>query len=265
VAFVLLLSLYILKDEDISHDDEPTFRQQPLQVDSVHTKPLEAIKVPDTTGVTSLPIQEDINALKIEDELRLWQAESWGYYYSGAAPSDYDGYDLNTLIMMGEQGDLKALDMLAHKYMKVYDYEKARKTYKQSAVLGSTYALLKLGTMESDSGPSLAESQDARSLNELAYHQAAVLRGDTFALMFASATIKFFPRPSTGEDKEFVRAKGLKIYRQLEVARQEQGLPPFKNTVPQFALEYYKGNISYFENSSLEELTYFSIPKPRHE
>ena len=200
------------------------------------------------------------NEVVNEDEIRRWQEKALGYYYSGAIPSDYDNYDIDTLILMGEQSDLRALDMLAFKYLVIRDYGNARRAYKKSAVLGSTFALKRLGTMEYNSSSSPNEEPRVRSINELSYHQAGILRGDTQLLMDASSTIKFIAGELTEEEKKLVQKKGLLIYHQLEVARRDLGLSPFKNKIPEYLLGYFESNISYFEGSPLRELSYFSIP-----
>lgn len=264
----MLLYLFFSEYQNLEYGKRPGNWQslhKSKQVNIISHEGKEKINIDKDNPSNDTLLVSNFKKLFSEDEIRLWQAEKRGYYYAGAVPSDYDDYNLDTLKTMGEQGNLKALDMLAYKYVSSFDYKNARKVYKKSAARGSTYALVRLATMEFDSSSSTVKESDVRSLNALAYLQAGILRGDTQLLMDASATIKYFPRQLTEEDNTFIRRKGLQIYRQLEAERTKLGLPNYENTVPEYALEYYKSNIYYIENSPLQVLSYFSVPTPLSE
>jgi len=189
-----------------------------------------------------------------EDEIRQWQASNLGYYYSGALPSDYDVYKIETLKLMGEQGDLKALDMLAHKFRINNDYVNAAKAYNKAAAFGSTYALIQLGAMQYNTAVN-DEERFLRSLDQLAYHQAAILRGDIQVLYAASATIEYLPKKLMEDDFVVIQEKGTKIYQDLENRRKMMGLGKFEdfnkeNSYPENIKGYYKSVRENFINTS---------------
>jgi len=180
---------------------------------------------------------------KHSEEIQDWQVTKFGYYLSSIINSDYDNYDIEALEQLGEQHDLKALDLLAQKYILLQDLDNAIKTYRKAAAFGSTQALNELGDLERkiafEENVTTEQKELYRGRIKLSHYQAAILRGDTVALMASENYISTHKLKLTNEDKEHVRNNGIKIYNRLITERVKRGLPAFDNSMPRYIKDYY--------------------------
>lgn len=142
---------------------------------------------------------------------------------------------------MGDQGDLKALDLLAWKYLKLNDTENQIKAHRKAAIFGSTYALKRLGSLNSKLSDKY-ETTEGRAKQlariELAYYQTALIRGDTEFLFMAQSYIANPGIELDDADKNFIQKKGVEIYEELKKGRKEIGLSGFE-PMPLTVKKYY--------------------------
>ena len=144
--------------------------------------------------------------------------------------------------MMGDQGDLKALDLLAWRHMQLLNRESAVKTYRKAAVLGSTWALQQLGAIAYKArykkGVNVEQKIKDRAEIELSYYQAAILRGDTNFLSTAEVYLEVREIELTDADKKTIRENGIKIFNELKAERAKIGLSEF-DSMPLSVREFY--------------------------
>jgi len=187
------------------------------------------------------------------DEISAWQQKEFGYYLTNVIMSDYDSYNIETLKSLAAQGDLKALDLLAWKYLKLKDIGKAIYYYNKAAILGSTYALKVLGKISDTARAKDKTQTQTDAITELAYYQAGILRGDTSLLLESESCIEVRGLALSDEDKLFIQNMGAKIYADLKSERVALGLGKF-NSMPQTVRDFYfyvaQGNLELTTGAS---------------
>jgi hypothetical protein len=130
-----------------------------------------------------------LNAYKSTLSLSIGVADSWleskGYFFRTEISSEYNGYDDDTLHTLADNGDLRALTILADKKISSGDVDIARQYLSRAVVIGSTAAIIKLAIMAQPDqydvrGLSDKQKVDA-SIEALSLYRFAALRGDTDA------------------------------------------------------------------------------------
>jgi hypothetical protein len=186
------------------------------------------------------------------EEVEKWK-ESRGYY-SAADLDIYKNYSAETIEQLAKGGDIKAIYQLAR--LKVAEGASKKEDivniYLDAAVLGSSYALGRAGTMAS-SDPSFSRFQGEdgeqlykkEMLEALSIYQVALIRGDREVLeQVNQARSKLELTP---EDDEYIKARGAEIYSELEEKRKSLGLGPFDNSVPQIVKNYHDDAVTGFK------------------
>lgn len=161
-----------------------------------------------------------------------------------AENSDFNSYDLNTLEKLAESSnDLKVLHALAHRYMTSGLRDKATETYEAAALHGSSNALIQIGEYYSadyavNRELSIEEKRKLAQLT-LGYHQAALLRGDYYAVPSAKTFIDVHGIVLNENDQARVAEIAKQIYDELQAKRIELGLGKFNDTVPDGVKGFY--------------------------
>lgn len=157
--------------------------------------------------------------------------------------SDYNNYDIATLESLSDSGDFVATQILAQKYHELNRRKEAYETYAKSAIYGSTSALRSLATFHQSQyymSSSIDETQQIEAaLDVLAFFQAAVIRGDTEALVDAKAFIDVNEMQLSESDRQEVYSRGKRIYNILSEVRASMGLGEFDNSIPDSLKGYY--------------------------
>lgn len=157
--------------------------------------------------------------------------------------SDYNNYDISTLESLSDSGDLVATQILAQKYHELGRRSDAYETYAKSATYGSTSALRSMATFHQskyhmNSGSDEAQRMET-ALDVLAFFQAAVIRGDTEALVEAKAFVEVNGIQLSESDRQEIYARGKRIYKVLSDARASAGMDEFDNSIPDSLKGYY--------------------------
>ena len=175
------------------------------------------------------------------NEIIQWKREHFGYFLTNVKESDYNSYSVDTLETMAEQQNLKALDMLASKYLEAGNIEMSNGANHRAAILGSTWALRNLGNALVPYSTS-EEGTHARVMNQLSYMQVALIRGDKEFVKDIALTLDAHKDNLTDEDIKTIKTNGRNIYNQLEAERIKLGLVAFDNSVPWFVDAHYTKN-----------------------
>ena len=200
----------------------------------------KVIHLPDhTTGeavsTIDIAVEKDSTPVSIS-KIREWQRERFGSNNILIAQIDYKDYDLETLKLLGEQGDITALNFLGYKYIMQHDTQKAIDAYYHAAVLGSTASLNLISLLKADGVDKSVPFSREREI--FVYLQAAILRGDMESLNTAKGFFSLQKVEFNEIDKQYIQENGGKIYNELIASRESLGLSEFDNSMPDFMIEY---------------------------
>lgn len=160
----------------------------------------------------------------------------------------YEGYSIETLESLADEGDIRAMHNLADRYARLYidkgegdaGLALKNKTLERAAVYGSTKALMQLGVAASSG--SLDSKKEGRELllEPLAYFEVAAIRGDRLAKSKLSHVVTEQEQIElTSEDIGYIEARAEEIYQDLQKKRTELGLGEFDNDVPESVKRYF--------------------------
>ena len=193
-----------------------------------------------------------------EDELR-YQEEQWrlarGYrqfktdpMLSGApyVATDYDTYDLSTLLELADQGDVMAAQMAAEQYQAQHpnlehesEMQYVIELYTRAAALGSTKALFDLSGIYY--GKSVAARRDKTQPETVgkyqiltaAWREVGKMRNDILQY-----NLGLYESDLTDDQRQQVQDMAQAQYQDLSDIRDKEGLPPFDNTLSKVS-EYF--------------------------
>ena len=160
----------------------------------------------------------------------------------------YEGYSIETLESLADEGDIRAMHHLADRYARLYidkgegdaGLKLKNTTLERAAVHGSTKALMQLG-IAANSG-SLQSKKEGRELllEPLAYFEVAATRGDRLAKSKLSKhVITEGEIEITNEDIGYIETRAEEIYQDLQRKRHELGLGDFDNDIPESVKRYF--------------------------
>lgn len=188
-----------------------------------------------------------------------WQ-ERTGQFVSVAdsLASDYEVYDIRTLTNMGQQGDLKALDILIKK-ARINSDSSVDFLRLQAVVAGSLPELFQLGSQH------LRNAQEAKLLGDdetfreeliegLACAHMRIVRGESDAVMEIARTIQKYNIEDSSEFLEQVEQSGRKLYEKFAALRREKGWGEFDNSVPVPVKRMHANNICKNEKSCVGKI-----------
>lgn len=174
-------------------------------------------------------------------EIRNWFAQRGNFSFMGDDQlSDYTVYDDNTLNQLGENGDLRALHVLADRSKNIEDF---KNILHKAAVLGSTEALIRMGAINEaeDLDRMKVEDRKEKILDALSYYDAAQLRGDWWGnIVRGESLLKRYSHELSQQDKETVKVNAKKIYDSFQDERNMKGIGDFDNSVPDPVIKFYE-------------------------
>lgn len=173
-----------------------------------------------------------------EEVLFKWRQERGYLNMDLQKKAEYEKYDLTTLKIMVDSGDVLAQAQLAEHY---YGDDHKREITKAMA-MGSTSAVMRRGaTLESEYERANNEKQRQEALIELlGLYEMGALRGDPYnQIVTQDWFIREHAIQLTEQDKIAIKQRGKEIYNKVQQQRFELGLDEFDNTVPQAVSNYY--------------------------
>jgi hypothetical protein len=159
--------------------------------------------------------------------------------------SDYQGYSLETLSALAEQGDIYALQLVAEQLREEGLDEPANAYLFEAAARGSVHAIERLGRAHylnvvraRNDGDAVAEKHSV--MEALAWYETAYLRGDLNSRSRVDGLMENLGELElTEEDLHSVQQKAQAHYRQLEGHRLQLGFPDFDNTPHPVLKKYF--------------------------
>lgn len=185
----------------------------------------------NSSGIEGTPAEAEV--------VRNWQQERGYLGRDRQKLEEYKGFDISTLKIMIDSGDLLAQSALIRRSI---GEMKTREIYKALA-MGSTEAVMMLGIEREVAYEEKVEAGDESDalVNEvLAVYEMGALRGDRYnQIVLQNDFIKKHNIQLTEEDKKAIRQRGKELYDEIQQKRFELGLDEFENTVPSEVNNYY--------------------------
>ncbi len=199
----------------------------------------------DTTEALSPAIYKKLDSTKIaqlEYDQQLWK-EARGYFTADDY-NQYASYDDQTLWELGNQGDLKALHMLADSFKESGRVEDTNQILGFASIHGSTKALTRLATISQvQSWRTEANEKDKINniKNMLAFAEAAAMRGDLSGIWAGLMELQNNAINLSVDDISDASAIARQIYDDLQNRRSALGLDLFDNSsdpLTDFQMDY---------------------------
>lgn len=174
-------------------------------------------------------------------EIKDWFAQRGNFSFMGDIKlGDYTTYDDSVLAQLGENGDLRALHVLADRAKNIKEFRSILQT---AAVFGSTEALVRLGAINEaeDLGNMKSEERKEKIIQALSYYDAAQLRGDWWGNIVRGQNLqKRYSHELNEQDKIIIQENAKAIYDQAQSERHTRGLGNFDNEVPDSVIKFYE-------------------------
>lgn len=143
----------------------------------------------------------------------------------------YSYYDTHTLEVMGQQGDLAALETLADHYYEQGDVDGAHQALRLGTIYGSTQMLLlKAGSLQglAEAQSVLGNTDKAEKLwgTSLAWLRFGVLRGEPIARQEYERVLRSLPEI----DENVIKVQARAIYEELIEERRSLGFGDFDDS-----------------------------------
>lgn len=177
------------------------------------------------------------------DEVLNWQA-SRGWFDTSGTLGTITKYPEETLKQLAENGDLKALHLLAYSAPAA----ESKLLLTKAAIHGSTRALFSLGNnafILNDVYQNSPEEKKRPVLREAAaYISVAARRGDLYNFKYMGIGLyeSRFNMKLSENDLNLVSSSAQDIYNSLESQRIELGLGQFDNSIPPAIKEYFRAS-----------------------
>jgi hypothetical protein len=200
------------QDPELKEPDEPSFRQQPDDVDQLER------------AMFSGSVHADLH------QISKW-SETRGYI-SKEDKAIYSSYSRESLVQMAEGGDIAAMQTLSVMALSEGNSPAAFGYLQQAAARGSTYALAAIGTIKT-AGLHLEEDSETRrslALEGLAWYEAAVLRGDPAMTSYIESFKSEHGIELAPDEVMLVKQNAASIYEVLADRREALGLDEFDNS-----------------------------------
>ena len=168
------------------------------------------------------------------DEVARWKASRGWYDTSDENQDDYKTYTEDTLKQLAENGDLKALHLLA----KWAPEDTSKRLLVKAAVYGSTFALINLKNhVVAHSGITKEMPEDSKRpvlIEAAAYLVVAAMRGDLLhsKYMGIGSLESRYNMKFNDDDLKLAVNRAQQIYNSLESERIALGLGQFDNSIP---------------------------------
>jgi hypothetical protein len=208
----------------------------------------EEVKLPASKAMISSKEIRTLAGTPSETEiLRKWD-ESRGRF-DGESLKEYADYNMDTLKVLADGGDLKAMIALSKLYISdeyagEYGSSYSMPLLKKAAAYGSSYAM-ELYATNYDSMHYVDGSYTHDVMLEvLAWNNAAALRGDMYPNSTARLELQRKKVQLNEIDIQKIRTRSQEIYNEVLAERKALGLGDFDNSVPPEVKKFF----SYFEN-----------------
>ncbi len=188
--------------------------------------------------------------------------ERTGQFVEVADPlaSGYEAYDIKTLANMGQQGDLKALDILIKKaHINSNTDTSVFFLRRQAVVAGSIPELFQLGSQHLRNAQEAKLLGDDETLREelikgLAYAHVRIARGESDAVLEIARTIQKYNIEKNSELLDQAKRRGRKLYEEFAALRREKGWNEFDNSVPEPVRRMHANNICKNERACVNAM-----------
>ncbi len=260
VTAVFLMGYPHLSD---SLSQPPAPHIKPPLIEKTDSKTETTLSLADQPGHAVPYISDDIDLHEpdpsdpmtdpiLRKEIIAWYT-SRGYEYDlhfdaqgHLLPTLYETYDKEALELLGEGGDIRALQALAGK---ADNLDEADYFLEKAAIYNSTAALGRIGSGHSTHASLRAhsmplEEQKSLYIEAMAYYEASQIRGDWKPLLdIGDHTRKLAGGLLTEADKPHIQKRAREIYDDLQARRYELGLGDFDNTVPEAVMRDYEATL----------------------
>lgn len=202
---------------------------------------LKAVKVEEQkTNVSSssaglrIPNKNELSQYLTDNE--AYRAELWNKahgYFGATDLAEYQTYSMLDLQKLAVAGDLRALQVVAESHLRAGELDAAMQDFLHAAAHGSVSSLTSLALLQEAkySAAATDEEREKISINTLAFLEAAIMRGDSFAAPMAVDDFKrmrnFDP---TVSQQEKIKSDAHLIYSTIEDMRNKLGLAAFDNS-----------------------------------
>ena len=163
-------------------------------------------------------------------------------YFSDEDLAAYDGYAEDALIALGDNGDLRALRVLANRYMNSGEVDKWSAALDKAVVYGSTAALMEIGSYKVGMADYISDTKEkqAQLIEGLAWYEVGIKRGDDYYRLLKEQTIERYGISVKPAGGGLIEARAFEILSELEKKRIALGLPQFDNSQPREMIEYHQ-------------------------
>ncbi len=238
VAFWVYQSGWVTKLHNSLFFESPTVVPAPVIPPDV-----SSLVKNDAVGVadSSTPVAKiNINDIQVGMNAKITQYHGWrqsrGYFTTEDA-GDYISYSDDALTNLGQQGDLKALNVLTERMFHRGDLSGAARFANVAVIFGSTYALDIIWRLV---GPSFTSKENAHEalLESFAVIKVMEMRGDldladgTRRELAIGNQVNLNLKP---EEKALIDNRADQIYLNYQAIRTAKGLGDFDNTPSPFA------------------------------
>jgi hypothetical protein len=164
--------------------------------------------------------------------------------YSAFDTNEYSSYNLDALKELAKSGDIRAINLLAQQIFGIEGYDASKALYLEGAARGSTDSISSLARItyseNFNSYASDAEKLKA-SVEMLAWSKVAGLRGDEFASANSGRLLLSLDKVAiTNEMEALSNELASEYYQHLQAKRNELGLGPFDNSVPNSVKNFFE-------------------------
>ena len=177
--------------------------------------------------------------------------ESLGFFFREQLDS-YQGYNIEALEALGEQGDLLAWHALEAIYVEEFNVEKAIATLDKAAIYGSAYAIAGKGSfIKHDLYPYFngdSELNRDSLISWLAHSEVAHRLGEPYTRLDTMNSLEYNNLHVSESDWQAVNHAADSLLAELEQSRQALGLGEFNTELPEHVIGY---------NQNMEDLAEF--------
>lgn len=220
--------------------DQPPYTTTQEQASTEHTKAITDISISTTLperNKKEIPKNEEKEIYnQLLDEYESSQLLQWNRqrgHFTDNDLAEYKSYDISELAKLANDGDLKALELIARDSLAKGDMSGAFDSFIKAAVYGSTHALSALSLLVESQYLTANNPQEKLdyAIETLALLEAAKIRGDVFTTPQTIESFKsrnhFHPSP---DQSQLINQKAGEIYEHLNESRKTLGLPEFDNS-----------------------------------
>lgn len=176
------------------------------------------------------------------ERIKAWFASRGNYsFYGPEVYSEYQDYDVATLMKLDNNGDLRAMHVLADR---AETLQERKSILYKAAIYGSTEALARIAGIQDlerrDSARNYEEKK-AALFDVLAYQKVAEIRGDWWPnIQMKDYYLKQYKIELTPQDYEVVGGIADEIFKDMQRQRRSLGLDDFDNSVPDEVIKFYE-------------------------